>query len=75
MRKTTIYLPEEILQAIKRQAATEACSEAALIRSALEKSFGHTLKRPKPQPGILGDSAMSTDSSHLDKLLKGFGES
>lgn len=75
MHKTTIYLPEEMLRAIKNEAQLQNCSDASLIRSALEKEFGHLMRRPKPTPGILGADSPQTDSSNLEDLMEGFGES
>jgi hypothetical protein len=48
MKKTTIYLTDEIVSAIKTQAKILHCSEAELIRSALEKEFVMHLKNAAP---------------------------
>ena len=38
IRKTTIYLPEELKQAVEAQAARHGISEAEVIRAAIRKA-------------------------------------
>jgi predicted transcriptional regulator len=35
MNKTTVYLPEDLKQSLRRMAAVSGCSEAELIREAI----------------------------------------
>ena len=68
MMKTTVYLPESLKKDIERQARQRSCSEAEVIRQAIQES----VSRPKPRPGIIpGDSTWAED---IDDLLEGFGE-
>ena len=72
MKKTTVYLTDELADAIKSQAKVENCSEAEIIRSALEAKLETKIKRPKPKFGLLGGGQVLLDD--LDSLLIGFGE-
>jgi plasmid stability protein len=71
MIKTTLYLPEDLKDEIKRAAAEKGSSEAELIRETLRSGLaGRT--RPKPQTGIF-DSGDPYLAEKVDELLKGFG--
>ncbi len=68
MRKTTVYLPDEIKSGVEREARLRSCSEAEFIRQAI----GQALARAAPRAGIIaGDSAWARE---VDDLLTGFGE-
>ena len=68
MIKTTIYLPESLKRDVARVARQRSCSEAEVIRQAIEDAVA----RPKPRPGILpGDDLWLRD---IDEYIKGFGE-
>jgi len=73
MRKTTVYLPDDLKAALKRLAESEQRSEADIIREALRSAFSD---RDSPSPRIpltsvgLGDS---TIAERTDELLEGFG--
>lgn len=68
MIKTTVYLPEYLKKDVERQAQQRSCSEAEVIRQAIQDA----VSRPKPRPGIIpGDSAWA---EQIDELLEGFGE-
>ena len=73
MKKTTIYLPDDLKAALERVAAAEGQSEAELIRAALrDKLGGATSPRPKVPltPAGLGDPGLA---ERVDELLAGFG--
>jgi hypothetical protein len=73
MKKTTIYLPDELKAAIERVAAAEGQSEAELIRTALrEKIAAVSSARPTVplSPVGLGDLSIA---ERVDELLAGFG--
>ena len=72
MVKTTIYLPEELKQALERTAAIEGRSEAEVVREALTLRTSRT-ERPRPR-GALFHSGDGTLSERVDELLAGFGE-
>ena len=68
MNKTTVYLPESLKQGVERLARQRSCSEAEVIRQAIEEAIA----RPKPRGGIIpGDSAWA---ERVDDYLDGFGE-
>jgi predicted transcriptional regulator len=73
MVKTTLYLPEELKQALERAAAERDISEASLIREALAEKVGD-LERPRPKaplfPEGLGEARAA---ERVDELLAGFG--
>jgi metal-responsive CopG/Arc/MetJ family transcriptional regulator len=57
MERTTISLPEELLDRLRRIAAEQRTSIAALIREALEEKV--TTYRPKPRSLGVGASGRS----------------
>ena len=73
MRKTTVYLPDDVKAALERLAKSEQRSEADIIREALRSAVSD---RDSPSPRIpltsvgLGDS---TIAERTDDLLEGFG--
>ena len=71
MKKTTIYLSDELLAAIKSEAVAQNRSEASLIRSALERDMKSRLNPPLPSFGLFSDGTL--DIENLDKELVGFG--
>ena len=71
MRKTTIYLSDELLAAIKSEAVAQNRSEASLIRSALERDMKSRLNPPLSSFGLFSDGTL--DIENLDKELVGFG--
>ncbi len=66
--KTTVYLPDSLKKDVERQARQRSCSEAEVIRQAIQDA----VSRPKPQPGIIGGD--SDWAERVDELLDGFGE-
>jgi len=75
MKKTTVYLPDDLKAALERVAAAEGCSEAKLIRAAVHDKVT-ALSRPRPRvplwPAGFGDE---TIAERVDELLEGFGGS
>ena len=73
MRKTTVYLPDELKLALERAAAAQGKSEAAVVRGAIvaataESSYP-TLRLP------LFDSGDATFAERVDdELAAGFGD-
>lgn len=73
MRKTTVYLPDDLKAALERLAESEQRSEAEIIREALRSAVSN---RGSPPPRIpltqvgLGDP---TIAERTDELLEGFG--
>ena len=73
MKKTTLYLPEELKASLERMAADELRSEAEIIREAIAEKVD---RRTRPRPNLplcaagLGDP---TIAERVDELLDGFG--
>lgn len=71
MKKTTIYLPDDLKQKVEQTAASQGKSEADVIRDAVAAA----VVRPRPRiplPGFtLGDP---TIAERAGELLDGFGE-
>jgi len=72
MRRTTLYLPDELKAALERTAAANGTSEAEVVRSAL---LAATIDQAPPKPQIpLFDSGDATLAERLDEeLAAGFG--
>jgi len=72
MNKTTVYLPDELKQAVERIAAEAGRSEADVIRGAIAE-LARTSQRPRPKGGLFagGDASLS---GGVDEALAGFGD-
>ncbi len=73
MHRTTVYLTSELKTALKRTAAAQGRSEAAVVRSALTEA---TAEQAHPLPRLpLFDSGDPTLAERVDEeLAVGFGE-
>lgn len=65
--KTTIYLPDELKEALEAEARRRGQSEAEVVREAIRALVG----RPTPRPGIIEGEPLAARS---EELLSGFGE-
>lgn len=72
VNKTTVYLPEDLKQALRRMAAASGRSEAELIREAIATQV-RSSERPRPR-GQLFTSGDPSLAEHSDEALAGFGE-
>jgi hypothetical protein len=72
LRKTTVYLPDDVKENLSRLAAQTGQSEAELIRQALIM-LTTTAGRPRPR-GRLFDSEVGGLADSVDDALVGFGE-
>jgi plasmid stability protein len=72
MRRTTIYLPQELKAALERTAAAQGKSEAEVVRAAVAAA---TVGHAHPAPRLpLFDSGDATLAERVDELLAaGFG--
>lgn len=74
MKKTTLYLPDELKEQIETLARAEGRSEANVIRDAISMAVA-SRKAPEPRiplPGMsLGDPSVA---ERAGDLLDGFGE-
>jgi hypothetical protein len=75
VNKTTVYLPDDLRDGIKRAARLRGISEAEVIRDAIRQLVEK--ERPRPRGGLFssggGDGGESI-ARNVDKYLKGFGE-
>ncbi|HUY54469.1 MAG TPA: CopG family transcriptional regulator [Candidatus Nanopelagicaceae bacterium] len=72
MNKTTVYLPEDLKQSLRRMAAVTGRSEAELIREAVAAQV-RVSDHPRPR-GQLFTSGDSSLAEQADEALAGFGE-
>jgi ribbon-helix-helix CopG family protein len=73
MRRTTVYLTDELKAALERTAARTGTSEAEVVRSAIATA---TAEDASPRPRLpLFDSGDPTLAERVDEeLAAGFGE-
>jgi hypothetical protein len=73
MKRTTVYLSDELKAALERTATAEGRSEAEVVRSALASATaGHAYPPPRLP---LFDSGDPTLAERVDEeLARGFGE-
>ena len=72
MKKTTVYLPDDLKAALGRAAAEKGRSEAELIRKAVEELV-RGCERPRPRLPLFS-SGDPTLAERVDEELRGFGE-
>ncbi len=72
MRRTTVYLPDELKIALEQAASTSGRSEAELIREGVEY-VASRVGSPRPRLPLF-DSGDPTLAERADELLDGFGE-
>jgi hypothetical protein len=72
MRKTTVYLPDDLKLRLERAAGDNGLSEAELIRAAIDE-YTRTHARPRPRFPLfaIGEVEPITD---WDEAMRGFGE-
>jgi hypothetical protein len=73
MKKTTIYLPDELKEKVENAARAKGQSEADVIRDAVAAAVEKPRPKPRiPLPGVtLGDP---TIAERAGDLMDGFGE-
>lgn len=72
MRRTTVYLPDELKARLERVAGEQQRSEADVIRAALER---YTADEVRPRPRLpLFESGQPDLAETVDEALAGFGE-
>ena len=73
MRRTTVYLPDELKLALERTAALQGRSEAEIVRAAI---LAATADHAYPEPRLpLFDSGDPTLADRVeDELAAGFGD-
>jgi hypothetical protein len=73
MRKTTVYIPDDLKRALGHAAAVRGVSEAELIREALRRIASETVP-PRPRLPLF-KSGKPRLAERVDEALHGFGES
>ena len=73
MKRTTVYLPDELKAALERTAAAQGTSEAEIVRAALAAA---TAEHAHPRPRLpLFESSDPTLAERVDdELARGFGQ-
>jgi len=72
MRKTTVYLPDELKARLERVSGEQNRSEADVIRSALEEYTAR--ERPRPRLPLARGTGTTNIAERGDELLsEGFG--
>jgi len=73
MRKTTVYVPDDIKHALEQKARAERRSEADIIRDALVAVTSAYHAPPTPRLGLF--HGPGNLAGHVDELLaRGFGQ-
>ncbi len=72
MKKTTVYLTDDLKSALARVAAERGKSEAELIREAVRDLIRNS-EAPRPRLPLFS-SGDSTLAERVDEELRGFGE-
>ena len=75
MKRTTIYLPEEMKTRLEREAARRQITEAELIRQAVDKELRGTELRGALFTAEGGPYGADLTSEARNVWLEGFGES
>lgn len=73
MKKTTVYLPDDLKAALGRAAVEEGQSEAELIRKAVE-DLVRGLGRPRPRLPLFSSGDPTLAERVDEELRRGFGE-
>jgi hypothetical protein len=74
MKKTTLYLPDELKRKVESVARAEQRSEADIIRDAIAVAVD-ARRPPKPRVPLPGARLRNPSvAERVDELLDGFGE-
>jgi len=73
MKRTTVYLPDELKAALERTAAAEGKSEAEIVRSAVATATSEHVYPPPRVPLFESGDPMLAERID-DALADGFGE-
>jgi hypothetical protein len=71
MKKTTVYLPDDIKHALEHVAAARGCTEAELVREALV-ALTRGARPPRPRLPLF-KSKRPRLAERVDEALAGFG--
>jgi len=74
MKKTTVYLPDELKASLERMAHDQGRSEAEIIRAAIQATVDQR-QRPRPRVPLFETGPKDPMAAErVDELLAGFGE-
>ncbi len=73
MKKTTVYLPDELKAALERAAAAQGRSEAELVREAV-RELTQRLEPPRPRLPLFSSGDPTLAERVDEELGEGFGE-
>ncbi len=73
MKRTTVYLPDELKAALARTAAADGTTEAQVVRSALEAATAH-YAHPRPRLPLFDGGDPTLSERVDDELARGFGD-
>jgi Arc/MetJ-type ribon-helix-helix transcriptional regulator len=73
VKRTTIYLPDEMKAAIERDAARRGVTEAEVIRCAVEASLA-TRQRRRIQTPAIPEGIGEDIADRVDELMEGLGD-
>ena len=73
VKRTTIYLPDDMKAAIEREAARRGVTEAEIIRSAVEADLA-TAQRPKPTLPVFPEGLGDDIAGRTEELLESYGQ-
>ena len=69
VKRTTVFLPEDLKAELARTAATEGCSEAELIREGVRLVVEE--RKPRPRPGFPLFSSGKLNAAGDEEMLAG----
>lgn len=64
--KVTLYLPDDLKAAVKRESRRRGCSEAQVVRDAISQS----VERPRPRAALIDGAPFA---ERAEELFMGFG--
>ena len=73
VKRTTIYLPDEMKAAVEREAARRGVTEAEVILDSVETSLA-TSEQPKPQLPVFPDGLGEDIAGQTEKILESYGD-
>jgi len=73
VKRTTIYLPDEMKTAIEREAARSGVTEAEVIRQAVSEHL-ESSQPPIPNLPVFPEGFGIDIAGRVDELLEGLGE-
>ncbi len=71
MKRTTLSLPDDLAQALSREARRRSSSVSEVAREALAKQMGLSLGAPRELPfAAVGNSGVSDTAENMEELLR-----